>query len=69
MVIYSDLRWIRHCFIPHNAYKMLEARVIKEFDLYELRAELPPPPPSVKGKGAAAPGAPVVPAPLTLTTR
>ena len=47
-----------HNFIPHNACKMLEVRVIKEFNLYELRAKLPPLPPSVKGKGGNCPRCP-----------
>ena len=53
-----------HNFIPHNACKMLEVRVIKEFNLYEPREKLPP---SVKGKGGGA-AAPVAPAPQTVTT-
>ena len=30
-----------HNFIPHNSCKMLLVRVVKEFDLYELRANVP----------------------------
>ena len=47
-----------HNFIPHNACKMLEVRVIKEFNFYELRAKLPPLPPLVKGKGGNCPRCP-----------
>ena len=53
---------ILHNLIPHNAKcKMLEIRMIKNFNIYDLRAKLPPLSPSVKGGGGGGQLPPLLP--------